>query len=912
MPLTLDDLGRFKRPTSRARSDAPSKTMTMPWQVHVRQPSDTADEAVVDPASLNSPLKLGSMGQTCETKGAPGGEALSDVRGEAAPDRVTGNPPCAQETDSKQIADEQQTETGTPAMMLGEVSQHSGRLAAKELEKARALAEAANNRTVNRQQTDSEQTANRQQTDSSKQIGNRQQTDSMWGAGLSDRPIDKSSESMPFRGSNEWRGGVEWVSETDSKRIANSYQRDSKQIADGQQTDSTQQIADRQKTNSKKGPDRQLAEPRITGRARELATNKRLNSQFAGLSVSGVDRQTDSKQIADKKLPNSNANAHLVKPSAGTAPAAPLVKSPRSAGQQTVSKQIANRQQTDRGTDPKPPCPLEAQPLAERNEATAPAAGAHTPATQGSSPDVDTADSLPAPQPRPSEIFRRSPGRPPQERHVEAVSKQIATHEPPLADGHSDDQAPVGKGRLEGPAAQLAGHMILPGARDSGIPGIHVDGPRSNLTRHVSLGASISSLPDAPFPTGSETLQANRDNPVAPNDIRASSPSLSTPPVYLEAPLYGSGSRHPADKEAAKGQQTDSKSPAKGQQTDSKQLADGQQTGSVSLKELANSEQTGSKQLAEQLANGQQTGSSILSLTTLSGLQRALVVYLADLCKLACSSHTPPVRISDLAVSIGTTEGTAKNVVLRVIEKGFLSIHASKTGRGGWSQYTMPHHIYREALEAATAYAPSGVTATGSKRVAEQVAKTPSSSRFIDLTTTTTLAERTNDKQLAENYAQALLALDFDLLGASDAMQLWRTGKFETPSDVLESIEHMAFYIKAGMAKDVGKPKAFAMRELLKGYFGRPAGFMSAEERAEAAKVEAAEEKAQRLRELRLRRAEAEFDCWYEELPANERADLLKAAGQGGPFVNARIAKASLRKEYGLRFAIPEFLPAEE
>jgi hypothetical protein len=109
----------------------------------------------------------------------------------------------------------------------------------------------------------------------------------------------------------------------------------------------------------------------------------------------------------------------------------------------------------------------------------------------------------------------------------------------------------------------------------------------------------------------------------------------------------------------------------------------------------------------------------------------------------------------------------------------------------------------------------------------------------------------------------------------------------KSPERVFEGMEHADFELAQGPlvgagGQPVDKPLGYVFGSLAKtGYYRRPQNFVSAEEQAE---IDAAEE-AKRLREVRKRREEAEFEAWRAGLTPEEVENALRGKpgrpGQG-------------------------------
>jgi hypothetical protein len=120
---------------------------------------------------------------------------------------------------------------------------------------------------------------------------------------------------------------------------------------------------------------------------------------------------------------------------------------------------------------------------------------------------------------------------------------------------------------------------------------------------------------------------------------------------------------------------------------------------------------------------------------------------------------------------------------------------------------------------------------------------------------------------------------------------------FPSEEDLLASVEHIAFYLASDNAQGINSPKAWAMSNLLKGYYPAPAGFKSWATQQEESRLKDAEERLRQLREAQRKRFEVEFEIWAAELEPSRRRQLL----QGTPFADnpaAKLARTVLRQTY--------------
>ena len=130
--------------------------------------------------------------------------------------------------------------------------------------------------------------------------------------------------------------------------------------------------------------------------------------------------------------------------------------------------------------------------------------------------------------------------------------------------------------------------------------------------------------------------------------------------------------------------------------------------------------------------------------STLIGVQRAILLFIFEECKKSRSPITEPLAITHIASGIGIVPGSIKTSVSRLCDKAFLKINRFKNGRGGWSVYEIPDVVYKELLQMETQHKlhtkqTQTTHKVDTKLYTEPNTSTPSSSSSLkDLKTTTT------------------------------------------------------------------------------------------------------------------------------------------------------------------------------
>lgn len=82
----------------------------------------------------------------------------------------------------------------------------------------------------------------------------------------------------------------------------------------------------------------------------------------------------------------------------------------------------------------------------------------------------------------------------------------------------------------------------------------------------------------------------------------------------------------------------------------------------------------------------------------LVGLQKRVLIFFFEDCKNRRSNTTQEMTVQHIADYLNIATGSIKTTVNRLTEKGFINRHVFKNGRGGWSSFEIPDHIYKDLL----------------------------------------------------------------------------------------------------------------------------------------------------------------------------------------------------------------------
>jgi predicted transcriptional regulator len=265
-----------------------------------------------------------------------------------------------------------------------------------------------------------------------------------------------------------------------------------------------------------------------------------------------------------------------------------------------------------------------------------------------------------------------------------------------------------------------------------------------------------------------------------------------------------------------------------------------------------------------------------------------LLQLIFDECRTTGDLLSPPITLDRIAAHLESHKGTAKTIIFRLTQKGFLKREASATGRGGFTRFRLEKDLYQAILIRETEYkrVTNGVQ-TGNKevtqRVTQRVTSAPSSSSVLDLEN---LKTTTSEQEAVEN-GQVLLpsdweSVDFSSLtefgfSRSHLIQLARHGKLST-SEVQDSIYFFAFDLKRnGKGRELkGPPVNFFMGILRKGLpYAPPENYESPETEARRRYIEGKRRLEDQRQADERELQELEFAEWGRGLSPEEINSLV-------------------------------------
>lgn len=275
------------------------------------------------------------------------------------------------------------------------------------------------------------------------------------------------------------------------------------------------------------------------------------------------------------------------------------------------------------------------------------------------------------------------------------------------------------------------------------------------------------------------------------------------------------------------------------------------------------------------------------SFSSLIGLQRAIVVFFYEHCKILRSKVTEPISIEHIAKHLNIKVGSVKTTVRRLQEKNFLNRIEFKNGRGGWSKYEVPNHVFSELMQLETGNKlNTNWTQTRYKINTEpdtEIDTRDSSSSGSIINNKTTTTGTNNNSAIPHNFlSEEWIKIDIEPLSTigftqTHLSQIASQNKLQ-PQIVQESINAFAFdLIQNNRAKTIkGDPINFFMGILRNGKpYAPPSNYESPEDKAMRIYLE-------RMREIERKRTEGEkeafnlaFNDWFLKLSPEQKREFL-------------------------------------
>ena len=248
----------------------------------------------------------------------------------------------------------------------------------------------------------------------------------------------------------------------------------------------------------------------------------------------------------------------------------------------------------------------------------------------------------------------------------------------------------------------------------------------------------------------------------------------------------------------------------------------------------------------------------------LVGLQRNIIIFMSHECKNLRSRTTDRMTLEHIAKSLNRSTGVIKMTIHRLEKKGFLFRSEFKNGRGGWSRYELPDHVYNDALrnetdnKVITKWQQTDNKVV-TQPITEPITSVSSSSSYLNKETTTELSDEwnfdiTSYSRFGFTNSQIKQLASLGVISASDVEQSLIEFNYDLESNALP-------IIKTGKIN-------FLMGLLRAGHSYVSEGFKSEQETIISEMARRAEVKRKNL-------LEAKFGAWVGELNDDKKKEIL-------------------------------------
>lgn len=282
---------------------------------------------------------------------------------------------------------------------------------------------------------------------------------------------------------------------------------------------------------------------------------------------------------------------------------------------------------------------------------------------------------------------------------------------------------------------------------------------------------------------------------------------------------------------------------------------------------------------------------SLTPFSALVGIQRRIVLFIHEECKLNRSKVTPPLTMEYILASCGGNFATVKKSIQRLEKKRVLIRAGFKNGRGGWTRYELADQVYNEIIYSENYRAASLMQQDKLETKLRTNVETPSpSSSSYNIKTTTT--DLPHDWKIINT--EPLRQIGF---GYTEIRNIFNKGSQSiTPDIVQDSINQFAFGLinNAERYKNMKSPSAILVSSLSQGIPWIEPNYISPEEKLKV------EKEAQMKNLLEKQFKEPKFLEWFNQLQDSDKEsfvpDVLKTS------TSYMVSKVIMQKEHAIKF----------
>lgn len=285
---------------------------------------------------------------------------------------------------------------------------------------------------------------------------------------------------------------------------------------------------------------------------------------------------------------------------------------------------------------------------------------------------------------------------------------------------------------------------------------------------------------------------------------------------------------------------------------------------------------------------------SLTPFSSLVGIQRKIVLFIHEECKLNRSKITPPLTMEYILASCGSNFATVKKSIQRLEKKRILLRAGFKNGRGGWTRYELADQVYNEILYTENYRTASSIQNELKDKLETKLrtnveTSSPSSSSYNIKTTTTDLP---HDWKIINT--DPLRNIGF---GYTEIRNIFNKGsQLITPDVVQDSINQFAFGLinNPERYKSMKSPAAILVSNLSQGTPWIETNYISPEEKLKV------EKEAQMKSILEKQFKEPKFLEWFNQLQDSDKENFVPDALKSS--TSYMISKVIMQKEHAIKF----------
>lgn len=287
-------------------------------------------------------------------------------------------------------------------------------------------------------------------------------------------------------------------------------------------------------------------------------------------------------------------------------------------------------------------------------------------------------------------------------------------------------------------------------------------------------------------------------------------------------------------------------------------------------KQIENIEETDQITIKEQLGNSLDPTALYNRVINLSGLQRSILEFIADLCTINDDLETGPIETTTIALHAKTSIGSVKTSINRLIEKNLLIRKKGRTAKGGYINLSTFQDVLEVIKEQRQKFHRKENPSDIIMSIRQQLDNNFSYINSSNFTKTTT-----NEKK--EPVPREWEKIDYEILSdigftKNHIKQL--INKTE-PEIVQESINHFAFGLQYNSKiKQYENPLNVFMGVLRKGQVWFEKDYRSPKEIAQEKLIESKRAEIERRKALEEDAYKLAFTEWQDQLTDKEKEQI--------------------------------------